>query len=103
LQYFLIQFFLVGLEAFKNPRLDFKNLEQFILGLRSGSNTPFNSGPLLIAPFGFQFELTTREKTIEEIREHLTSHLVSLKNNAFGRKDHPIPVCAGSPGIGKVI
>jgi len=59
-----------------------------------------NCGKSLVSPIGLQFPLCDREKTIEFLKDTISSH---LKESSGDRKQHPLPVLAATPDIGKVV
>lgn len=62
----------------------------------------YNQGPPLISDFGLQFPLVGRDETIKSIKDIFLQHIVAWYQNIADRKEHLIPVCANTPGIGKV-
>jgi hypothetical protein len=63
------------------------------------NKTPFNCGAGLIDSFDLQFPLCSRETSLQVLSEVMQHHLSSSEK---GRKNHPLPVLAGTPDIGKV-
>jgi len=61
---------------------------------------PLNFGSSLVGNLGLQFLLCNREESIEELKSTIRSH---LKTTNKDRKDHMLPVLAGTPDVGKVI